>query len=42
METSVGSKPASLHPKCAMEQEFSFSTLVSDGGMEGSVLGWGG
>ncbi|KAF4085223.1 hypothetical protein AMELA_G00114650 [Ameiurus melas] len=27
METSVRSKPASLHPKCAMEQEFSFSAL---------------
>ncbi|KAB5555442.1 hypothetical protein PHYPO_G00034290 [Pangasianodon hypophthalmus] len=27
METSGGSEPASLHPKCAMEQEFSFSAL---------------
>lgn len=32
METSGGSEPTSLHLKCAMEQEFSFSALVSDGG----------
>lgn len=39
METSGGSKPASLHPKYAMEEEFSFSSLVSDGG-DGLGVGW--
>lgn len=32
METLGGSEPASLHPKCTMEQEFSFTALVSDWG----------
>lgn len=41
METLGGSEPASLHPKCTMEQEFSFTALVSDwGGWKG--LCWDG